>query len=154
MSGDFQWDEKDEKDEKKYEKDEKDVSKHEEKTVDEKWRRDPLGTIAWAVVLIWAGVVLLLVNNTNFLVNIPVFRIDEWGFTSPVWSLIFVGAGVIFLVVAFIRLVVPAYRRPIWGTLFFAIILIGVGLGNVFDWRIVFALVLIFLGLSMFFRRR
>lgn len=151
MSNDFQWDEKDEK---KDEKDEKDISKHEEKTVDEKWRRDPLGTIAWAVVLIWAGVVLLLVNNTNILANIPFLRIEEWGWGSPVWSLIFLGAGVIFLFEALIRLVVPAYRRPIWGTLFFAMILIGIGLGNVFDWRIVFALVLIFLGLSMFFRRR
>lgn len=154
MSGDNQWDEKDEFDEKKYEKDEKDVAKHEEKTVEEKWRRDPLGTIAWAVVLIWAGVVLLLVNNTNILENIPLLRLEEWGWGSPVWSLIFVGAGVIFLLEALVRLLIPAYRRPIWGTLFFAIILIGIGLGNVFDWRIVFALVLIFLGLSMFFRRR
>ena len=37
---------------------------------------------------------------------------------------------------------------------FFAVILIAIGLGNIFDWRIVGALVLIFLGLSMFFRRR
>jgi hypothetical protein len=151
MSNEFKWDEKDEK---KNEKDEKDVSKHEEKTVEEKWRRDPLGTIAWAVVLIWAGVVLLLYYNTNIFQSLSFVRIEEWGWGSPIWSLIFVGAGVIFIVEALIRLVVPAYRRPIWGSLFFAIILIGIGLGNVFDWRLVFALVLIFLGLSMFFRRR
>ena len=150
MSEEFKWDEKNEKDE----KDEKEMSKHEEKSVDEKWRRDPLGTAAWAVVLIWAGVVLLLVNNTTVLDSLNFISIKEWGWGSPVWSLIFVGAGAIFIVEALIRLAVPAYRRPIWGSLFFAIILIGIGLGNVFDWRVVFALVLIFLGLSMFFRRR
>ena len=151
MSNEFKWDEKDEK---KNEKDEKEMSKHEEKTVDEKWRRDPLGSAAWAVVLIWAGVVMLLYYNTNLFQRLSLTRFEEWGLGSPVWALIFVGAGLIFIVEALIRLAVPAYRRPIWGTLFFAIILIGVGLGNIFDWRLVFALVLIFLGLSMFFRRR
>ena len=145
MSNDYQWDEK------KDEKDEKDVSKHEEKTVEEKWRRDPLGTVAWALVLIWSGVALLLVNNTTLLDGFSFLHHAWWG--SSVWSLIFLGAGVIFLLEALVRLAVPAYRRPIWGTLFFAVVLIGVGLGNVFDWRVVFALVLIFLGLSMFFRR-
>ena len=151
MSDRFQWDEKDEK---KDEKDEKDVSKHEEKTVDEKWRRDPLSTVAWAAVLIWAGVVLLLLNNTSILESLRFLPKEGWGLDSPVWSLIFVGAGVIFIIEALVRLAVPAYRRSIWGTLFFAVILIAIGLGNIFDWRIVGALVLIFLGLSMFFRRR
>lgn len=141
MSGDFQWDEKDEKREK------------DEKAAGGSWRRDPLSTIAWAVVLIWAGVVLLLLNNTNILLSLPLDRVEGWGLSSPVWSLIFVGAGVIFLIEALIRLAVPAYRKPVWGTLLFAVILIAVGLGNIFDWRIVGALVLIFLGLSMFFRR-
>ena len=149
MSDNFHWNEKEEK---KDEKDEKDVSKHEEKTVEEKWRRDPLGTIAWAVVLIWAGVVLLLVSNTNLLDQIQFQGQKAWGLTSPVWSLIFVGAGVIFLVEALIRLAIPAYRKPIWGSIIFAIILIALGLGNVFDWRIVGAVVLIFIGISMLFR--
>jgi hypothetical protein len=150
MSGNFQWDEKDEK---KEEKDEKDLSSRDEKSAGANWRRDSLSTIAWAVVLIWAGVVLLLLNNTDLLARFPLDRVEGWGLSSPVWSLIFIGAGVIFLVEALIRLAVPAYRKPVWSTLFFAVILIGVGLGNIFDWRIVGALVLIFLGLSMFFRR-
>lgn len=149
MSDNFQWNEKDEK---KDEKDEKDVSKHDEKTVEEKWRRDPLGTIAWAVVLIWAGVVLILVNNTSLLDQIQFQGQRAWGLTSPVWSLIFVGAGVIFLVEALVRLAIPAYRKPIWGSIIFAIILIALGLGNVFDWRIIGAAVLIFIGISMLFR--
>lgn len=149
MSDRFNWDEKNEKDE----KDEKEMSKHEEKTVDEKWRRDPLGLIAWAVVLIWAGVVLLLVNNTTLLDSLQLEGLRAWGLSS-VWSLIFVGAGVIFLIEALIRLAVPAYRRPVLGSIIFAVILIAVGLGNVFDWRLLGALVLILIGISMIFRRR
>lgn len=149
MSDRFDWDDKDEKNE----KDEKEMSKHEEKTVDEKWRRDPLGAVAWAVVLIWAGVVLLLVNNTDLFDTANLGGLRALGLSS-VWSLIFVGAGVIFLIEALVRLAVPAYRRPVWGSIFFAIILIGIGLGNVFDWRLLGALVLIFIGISLIFRRR
>ena len=46
----------------KQEKDEKERSKQEEKTAEEKWQRDPLGATIWALVLIWAGVVLLAEN--------------------------------------------------------------------------------------------
>ena len=143
------------KDEKKEEKDEKELDKREEKTIDEKWRRDPLGTMAWAVVLIWAGVALLIFNNTNLLDNLPFLeRIGREGWTSPAWSLILVGAGFIFLLEVIVRLIVPAYRRPIFGSLIFSIFLIGVGLGNLFNWWIAWSLVLIFLGLSMIFRRK
>jgi len=146
---------RDEKDEKRDEKDEKEVSKHEEKTVEEKWRRDPLGTVTWALVLIWAGIVLLVAGNSNIIQNIPAVRtLGGLGWLSATWSIIFLGAGVLFLIEAVIRLVVPAYRRPILGTIFFGVILIGIGLGNIFDWRIVFALLLVFLGLSLVFRRR
>ena len=48
-------------------KDEKDVQKQEEKgseekSWEEKWRRDPLGSIVGAAFLMWAGVVLLASN--------------------------------------------------------------------------------------------
>lgn len=53
-----QYSEKEEKDvEKREEKEEK-----EEKSWEEKWHRDPLGTATWAVILIWAGLVLLADN--------------------------------------------------------------------------------------------
>ena len=43
----------DEKDiEKKEEKEEKEDEKREEKSPDEKWRRDPLGSLVWACILI------------------------------------------------------------------------------------------------------
>ena len=47
------------KDEKRDEKDEKEGARRQEKTVEEKWTRDPLVALVWASILIWAGVVLL-----------------------------------------------------------------------------------------------
>ena len=44
------------------EKEEKDVAKHEEKGFEEKWQRDPISALSWALILIWVGVVLLLYN--------------------------------------------------------------------------------------------
>ena len=53
-------------DEKTEEKNEKELEKREEKSAEEKYRRDPLGSIIWACILIWAGVVLLL-NQLGYL---------------------------------------------------------------------------------------
>jgi len=122
----------------------------EEKNWDEKYRRDPLGSITWAVILIWAGLVFLADNlgwiNFKVIPGLPV------GFSSEPWSWILVGAGVIILVEVGIRLLVPEYRRPIIGSLFLAVILIGIGLGNLFNWNITGALILIALGLMIIFR--
>ena len=50
-------------DEKEMEKhDEKQEKSSEEKNWDEKYRRDPLGTIVWAAIFIWAGLVFLAAN--------------------------------------------------------------------------------------------
>ena len=57
--------EKEEKPRERHEKDEKHGEK-EEKNWEEKWRRDPLGGIVWAGILIWAGLVLLA-DNLQFL---------------------------------------------------------------------------------------
>ena len=90
--------------------------------------------MAWAVVLIWAGVALLIFNNTNLLDNLPFLeKIGQEGWTSPAWSLILVGAGFIFLLEVIVRLIVPAYRRPIFGSLIFSIFLIGGRIGQSFQ---------------------
>ncbi|MGD1995201.1 MAG: hypothetical protein PVH62_00355 [Anaerolineae bacterium] len=109
---------------------------------DEKWRRDPLSAIVWATILIWAGVAMLLANAGS---------LDNWSFLGSrlqAWSVGFIGAGVIVLLEVVVRLLVPAYRRGVGGTLVFAAILLGVGFGEVVGWELTGALILIAIGLS------
>ena len=143
-----------EKDEKELQKQEE---KQEEKSVEEKWQRDPLGSIVWALILIWAGFVLLA-NNMGWLGTLN--RIMEQLFVQyakllPVeivapqfsaWSLIFVGAGVLLLAEVVMRLLFPAYRRPVLGTTIFAVVLLGIGFGS---WTLFWPLILIIVGLSL-----
>lgn len=129
----------DEKYEKEREKEEEKAREKEEKSWEEKWRHDPVGTAVWAVILIWAGLVLLA-GNLELLKGL-----DAWG-------LIFTGASVlVFLGVAF-RLLVPAYRRPVGGTLIWAAILLGIGLGNLLEASITWPLILIAVGLGLLLR--
>jgi hypothetical protein len=68
------------------------------------------------------------------------------------WSLVFFGAGVIVLLEVLVRLLIPEYRRPVGGTLIFGLVLIGIGLGDVFGWSVIWALILIGIGLSVIIR--
>jgi hypothetical protein len=135
--------------------DEKEMEKQEEKAAQEKWRRDPLGAIIWALILLWAGLVLLL-DNLGYLDTIKESLQPtelEWlPFGLGVWGFIFVGAGVLLLIEVFLRLVVPAYRRPVIGTLILAFIFIGIGLGNLVSWGLIWAVLLIAIGLSILVR--
>jgi len=127
---------------------EKEDEKREEKSPDEKWRRDPLGSLVWACILIWAGVVLLL-NNAGTLATLR----DNLNLTKlDVWPVILLGAGVILLGEIVVRLVVPAYRRQITGTLILAVVLIGVGVQDITNKDIVWALVLIAIGAGLLLR--
>lgn len=68
----YEKDEKEEKDSQMNEKgDEKQQEKMDEKSMEEKYRRDPLGSMIWAGILIWAGVVLLG-GNLGFLDTLPI----------------------------------------------------------------------------------
>lgn len=137
--------------------DEKELEKREEKTPeeknwDEKWRRDPLGTMVWAAIFIWAGLVFLL-SNLGFLDAIIRPSGDDWWVRiSSAWSIVLLGAGVIILIEVAIRLLVPSYRRPIIGSLIFAVILISIGLGDLINWNIIWAVILIAIGLSILWR--
>ena len=131
------------------EKDEKEVQKHDEKVEE----RDTLSTITWAAILIWAGVAFLAVNQ-GWLERLnlpqPLFhnllpRPLEM-FDPGVWSLIALGAGVIILLEVVVRLLVPAFRRHIGGSLIVAAVFIGIGLGNWFGWNIIWPLILIAVG--------
>ena len=131
---------------------EKEEEKHhekDEKSQEEKWRRDPLSAIVWACILIWAGVVLLL-GNLDLLPRIPGLPMNDW-------SLIFLGAGVIILLEVLVRLVMPEHRRGIVGSVIIAIIFIGIGGGGSIGWGFLWGVGLIELGLVVLlggFRRR
>lgn len=126
----------------KGEKDEEKRHEKEEKSWEEKWRRDPLSAIIWAAILIWAGLVLFA-DNLGLLVRYEPLE---------AWSLIFLGAGVIVLLEVLVRLLVPDYRRAVIGTFIFGLILLGIGLGDLVGWGVLWPLVLIAIGLSILLR--
>ncbi len=129
--------EKEEKEEKPRQMQEKD-----EKNWEEKWRRDPLGGIVWAGILIWAGVVLLA-DNLRLLARFE--RLEAW-------AIILIGAGLILLLEVVVRLLVPAYRRAVTGTLILGLILIGAGLGDLLSWNVIGPLILILFGVFILLR--
>jgi LiaF transmembrane domain len=130
------------------EKQEKEEEKHrqeqekQEKNYEEKWRRDPLSAMVWAGILIWAGVVLLA-DNVGFLARFE--RLEAW-------ALVFIGAGLIIFLEVAIRLLVPAYRRPVGGSIIFGVVLMAIGLGDLISWNIIWPLVLIAIGLYVLLR--
>ena len=128
-------------------RDEKEDEKRNEKSWEEKRRRDPLATLGWALVLIWAGFVLLA-DNFNLFDQI---NIDFIADMQP-WSLIFGGAGIIVLALVVVRLLVPEYRGPVTGNIIFGFILLGVALGKTVGWGVMGALILIALGISTLLR--
>lgn len=129
-------------------------SSSEEKSWDEKWRRDPLGTLIWAVIFIWAGGIFLLANlGLLDAILKPDPEMPGWlARLDSTWSIVLIGAGAIFLVEVAVRLIFPVYRRPVTGTLIFAMILLAVGLGDLVNWGIIWAVIIIGLGVSILVR--
>ena len=135
--------------------DEKEREKREEKNPEEKWRRDPLGSLVFALILIWAGIVLLL-DNTGA-IDAWVTKVSQstgWTFLqdNEAWQFIALGAGIIIVIEIILRLVIPAYRRPIVGSIIWAVVLIGIGLGGWMNWNVLWPIILIVLGLSIVLR--
>ncbi|MDW7754471.1 MAG: hypothetical protein SCH68_04815 [Brevefilum sp.] len=132
-------------DEKTEEKFEKEDEKREEKT-----NRNPLSAIAWALILIWAGLVFLA-QNLGWLDQIQFQVVEIEGITLTgisTWAVIMIGAGVIVFFEAIIRTFVPAYRSSTGGNFFLAAIFLGIGLGSIFGWTLVWPFILIAMGLS------
>ena len=134
---------------------EKEVEKQEEK-MEEKWHQDPLSPIVGALILIWAGVVLLASNlglldafaRLVDLLPLPVYRLpfEIPIFGADAWRLFFLGAGAIVIVEIIVRLLVPSFRRRIFGSLIGAIVLISLGLGS---FEVIWPLILIAIGTSI-----
>jgi len=142
-----------EKDEKQMdEKNEKELLKHDEKVEE----RDMLSSIVWAAILIWAGLVFLAVNTgwlDRVLASGVIAQYLPKGmelFEPAIWGIIMLGAGVILLVEAIIRSLVPQFHRHLGGTLVVAAIFIAIGLGNIFqNWTLIWPFMLIALGASI-----
>ncbi len=122
------------------EKEEKEEEKRGEK--EEKgggWGRDPVSGVLWALFLITIGLILLA-ESQGFI---------TWEQFGGVWNLIFLAAGLVLLTEVVIRLLAPAYRRPVLGTLVGGIVLIAIGLGGMIGFNLTLPIVLIGIGLAI-----
>jgi len=110
-------------------------------SLEEKWRRDPIRLYTIAAMLIWGGIVAL---------------IDSFVTWEDGWAVFLIGAGVIMIIKAGIRMM-PAYRRPAIGNFIIGVVLVGVGVGGVSDWKFVWPIILILIALVILYgatRRR
>ena len=138
MSEGHRREEKDE--EKRREKDEKEDEKR--KGWDEKWRRDRVNALLWALILIWGAVVLIL-DTTG--------AVDDVSWWQG-WAVFFVGAGAILLLTAFYRLMVPEHRRAITGNVIIGLVLLAIGLGDLISWGYIWVVVLIAIAIMILLR--
>jgi hypothetical protein len=123
---------------------EKEEEKRREKSEEEKdWRRDTLGAVTWALILIWAGVVLLGIT-------LELAALD-WLNWERAWGLILVGAALLLGIEISIRLMVPMYAAPVRGLSILAIILGLIGFNNLLDVAL-WPLVLVALGIGILLR--
>jgi hypothetical protein len=124
--------------------DEKQNEKQQEKGrgLDEKYRRNPLGFVSFALIVIWLGVTLLL-QNTDVITD------DAQGWAVFVW-----GGGIIILAEALIRLAIPRWRRSVVGPFIWGAIWIGVGFGLWYDrWEVIGPIVVIAIGVAILIGR-
>ena len=119
---------------------EKEQEKKQEKGqgLDEKYHRNPLGFVTFALLVIWLGVTLLLQNS-------GVIENNDRG-----WALFAWGGGALILLEAIVRLVVPRFRRPVMGGFVWGAIWVGVGFGLWFDrWEVIGPIVIIAVGVAI-----
>lgn len=115
-----------------------------------KYHEEVLGSITWALILIWAGIVFLA-SNFGWLDAIKIAPILPEGLefiALGTWSLIFLGAGVLIFIEALVITFVPSLRGDKNGNFFLAAIFLGIGLSGILGWDLIWPFVLIFLGFS------
>ena len=126
----------------KQEKEEKDEKDHGEREWDkgEQWSGgDALGPIVWGLIIIFAGLAFAAVNLGMY----------PWLTWENVWSVIFIGAGLLFALEVIIRILIPTYRRPIRGRIILAFVALAIGLGGLIGWEVTWPLIIIAVGLAI-----
>ena len=123
----------------KQEKEEKDGAEREWDKGEQWSGGDSLGPLVWGLIVIWAGLALVAANLGTF----------PWLAWDNVWALIFIGAGLLFLLEVVIRVLMPAYRRPVRGRLILAFVALGIGLGGYIGWELTWPLILVGVGLAI-----
>ncbi len=133
-------------------RDEKEEKQHEK---EEKGRGDPLSAATWGAIVIWAGLVFLA-DNLGMFTGLRDRAIPLLGrsisLNVDTWALIFLGAGVIILIEVLLRLVLPDFRRSVGGNVILGLVFIGIGLGNLITWTVVWPLILIAIGALILLR--
>jgi hypothetical protein len=116
-------------------------------------RRLNLDGLVWALVLIWAGAVLLAANFG--LLEGLAFELSDigWGlpFGNQVWAVIFLGVALLVGAEIVVRLLVPAYRRNVLGYVILVIICASLGLGLT---EIMWPTILVAVGTALLLRQR
>jgi hypothetical protein len=107
--------------------------------LDEKYEKNPLGFLIFAIVLFWVGTYLLLRNRHVF------------PDTDKSWAYLMWGIAALAVVEILIRLMVPRWRQQITGSFVWAVVWTGVGVGlwTSGDWEIIGPIMLIAVGVAL-----
>jgi hypothetical protein len=133
-----------EKEAEKTEEKEREKGGYEGEKFTEKYRRDPIGGIFAAAILIWLGLVFLA-ENLGLLPRFGELEVGHW---------IAMGIGGLLLVEAFVRLTSAEHRRNVTGRLIFGGILLLLGLSGALalDFETIWPAFLIVIGLFLLAR--
>jgi hypothetical protein len=123
----------------KQEKDEKDRGEREWDKGEQWSGGDALGPIIWGLIIIFAGLTFAAVN----------LGMHPWLTWENVWSVIFIAAGLLFVLEVIIRILMPTYRRPIRGRIILAFVALAIGLGGLIGWEVTWPLIIIAVGLAI-----
>lgn len=107
---------------------------------------DRLHSLVWAAILIWAGLVFLADNIGMF--DRLIFPGASAGHIGS-WPVIFLGAGLIVLLEVAVRFINPDLQSEASRRLVLAVILLGLGLGGLVGWHIIWPVLLIAVGASI-----
>jgi hypothetical protein len=99
---------------------------------------DPLSWFSWALILIWAGFVLMFKNMGEAL-GVEPENASAW---------ILTGAGVVFWLEAILRLAIPKYQWAVGERVILGMVFVIVGLGEVVEMSL-WPLLLVAIGVAI-----